>query len=403
MKTEGKHQMSFTQELRVPAIQVSQGPSRTLYSFAIDGKLIPSFATVSRIRRNGSVKGYQRPEVLAHIDEIRGYLESNSPMVPNAIVLALDPRVRFEPADGPSSDYSRTGTLIIPVDNGATDADKPGFVVDGQQRLAAIRDAAVPSFPICVTAFLTDSVREQTEQFILVNSTKPLPKGLIYELPSLSTRRATLPAHSWNGAAFRPFMLDCRNHREGSPLYKMISTPTTPQGLIKDNSVLRMLENSLTDGVLYRLRDPKSGQDDPEAMVSVLSAFWTAAREVFKDAWGLPPKRSRLMHGAGIVSLGFIMDAISGIDTAVTGLPTMEQFRRDLQPLKDVCRWTDGFWDFGPGQQRKWNEIQNTSKDIQLLANYLLVQYKALVWRTSSETTPEGSTNAKGRVDPTHV
>ena len=29
---------------------------------------------------------------------------------------------------------------------------------------------------------------------------------------------------------------------------------------------------------------------------------------------------------------------------------------------------------------RKWNEIQNTHKDIQLLANYLLVQYKARVW-----------------------
>jgi hypothetical protein len=29
---------------------------------------------------------------------------------------------------------------------------------------------------------------------------------------------------------------------------------------------------------------------------------------------------------------------------------------------------------------RKWNEIQNTHKDIQLLANYLLVQYKSRVW-----------------------
>jgi hypothetical protein len=100
------------------------------------------------------------------------------------------------------------------------------------------------------------------------------------------------------------------------------------------------------------------------------------------------------MHGAGIVSLGFIMDAISDRYRR-DGLPTLEQFLRDLQPLKDVCRWTDGFWDFGPGQQRKWNEIQNTSKDIQLLANYLLVQYKALVWRTSP-STPGGS-NAKGK------
>jgi len=379
--------MSFVRELRVPAIEVSQGQDRTLYSFAIDGKLIPSFAAVSRIHRNGSVKGYQRPEVLAHIDEIRSYLESRSPMVPNAIVLALDPRVRFEPADGPSSAYSRTGTLIIPVDDAAADSDKPGFVVDGQQRLAAIRDAAVPSFPICVTAFLTASVREQTEQFILVNSTKPLPKGLIYEL--LPSTDATLPT-LLERRRFPALLLECLNHREGSPFHKLISTPTTPQGLIKDNSILRMLENSLTDGVLYRLRDPRSGKDDPEAMVSVLSAFWSAVREVFGAEWGLPPKKSRLMHGAGIVALGFIMDAISDRHRR-TGLPSQQQFERDLRPLKDVCRWTDGFWDFGPGQQRKWNEIQNTSKDIQLLANYLLVQYKALVWRNSPEPPKQTS------------
>jgi hypothetical protein len=91
------------------------------------------------------------------------------------------------------------------------------------------------------------------------------------------------------------------------------------------------------------------------------------------------------MHGAGVVALGFIMDAISD-RYRPKGLPSHTQFVRDLQPLKEVCRWTDGFWDFGPGQQRRWNEIQNTSKDIQLLTNYLVVQYKALVWRTSSET-----------------
>ena len=38
--------------------------------------------------------------------------------------------------------------------------------------------------------------------------------------------------------------------------------------------------------------------------------------------------------------------------------------------------------------QRKWNEIQNTHRDIQILANYLLVQYKAKVW---NKTAPGGS------------
>lgn len=372
-------------ELRIPALEVSQTPGRTLYSFAVDGKLIPGFATVSRIRRNGTaLEGYQRPEVLSHIAEIRAYLEGQSPMIPNALVIAFDSRVRFEPQPMPRGangcPYARPGTLIIPLDEALSDEDKPGFIVDGQQRLAAVRDATISCFPICVTAFVTNDVREQTEQFILVNSTKPLPKSLIYELlpgtdtmlPSLLQRRR-----------FPALLLERLNRDEGSPLQNMIQTPTTPEGTIKDNSMLRMLENSLSDGVLYRFRADEDEDADADAMLSVLTSFWGAVRDVFDDAWGLPPKRSRLMHGAGVVSMGFVMDAIAERHRAA-GFPTTEAFGEDLAPLKDVCRWTDGYWDFGPGCQRKWNEIQNTSKDIQLLSNYLLVQYKSIVWSRGS-------------------
>jgi DGQHR domain-containing protein len=66
-------------------------------------------------------------------------------------------------------------------------APKPGFIVDGQQRSAAVRDAEVESVPLCVVAFVAASEEEQREQFVLVNSAKPLPKALIYELlPSMS-------------------------------------------------------------------------------------------------------------------------------------------------------------------------------------------------------------------------
>jgi DGQHR domain-containing protein len=284
--------------------------------------------------------------------------------------------VRFEPSKGPSSDHSRAGVLVIPMP--AQGETLPGFIVDGQQRIAAIRDAAVDSFPICVTAFVTDDLREQTEQFILVNSTKPLPKGLIYELlpnteaalPTLLARRK-LPA----------YLVARLNHDKSSPLHALIQTPTNPGGTMKDNSMLRMIENSINDGLLYRLRTGY-GEAEPEPLLGALFSFWGAVKEVFADSWGLPPKRSRLMHGAGVVSLGFVMDAIAERYRS-QDFPTLKQFKQDLRPLKGVCRWTDGYWDFGPGQQRKWSDVQNTSKDVQLLSNYLLLQYKALVWGKS--------------------
>jgi hypothetical protein len=210
----------------------------------------------------------------------------------------------------------------------------------------------------------------------LVNSTKPLPKGLIYEL--LPGTRAQLPS-LLHRRRFPARLLELLNERQESPLRGMIQMPTNPTGVVKDNSILRMLESSLSDGALYRFRRASEGEPDVSSMMNVLVAYWSAVREVFRSAWGLPPKKSRLMHGAGIISMGFLMDAICDRHRHQR-CPPSEVFSRDLQHLADACRWTDGFWNFGPNAQRKWNELQNTSKDIELLTNHLLGTYKALVW-----------------------
>jgi DGQHR domain-containing protein len=359
--------------LRLRALKVRQGPSRTLYSFAVDGKQLPRFATVSRIRRDptASVQGYQRPEVLAHIAAIRRYVESADPMIPNAIVIAFDKRVTFEPADT-ADDYAQHGTLVIPLDSDCRDEDKPGLVVDGQQRCAAIREAHVPSFPICVTAFITDSDAEQRSQFILVNSTKPLPKGLIHEL--LPSTVGSLPA-ALQLRRFPATMLERLNYDPDSPLRHLIQTPTTPQGVIKDNSVLRMLENSLSDGALYQHRSGSQGDDDIDVMLALLKDFWTAVQKTFPKAWAQPPRRSRLTHGVGIASMGFLMDAITD-RYAQLRTPAAEDFESDLGQIADLCQWTQGTWAFSPDHHRKWNDLQNTPRDIQLLTNYLLAEYR---------------------------
>lgn len=372
--------MQRINELRLPAIEVRQNPERTIYTFAVDGKLIPSFATVSRVRRTESnqIDGYQRPEVRSHITEIRNYIESESPMIPNSVVIAFDTRVRFEADinDADDATVTRVGKLIIPIEIGDAVEKKPGFIVDGQQRVAAIREAEVESFPISVNAFITNDVREQTEQFILVNSTKPLPKGLIYEL--LPGTESTLP-NGLQRRRFPAYLLEILNHEDDSPLKDLIQTPTTPSGFIRDNSILKMLENSLSDGVLYRFRYVEDGPGDVDSMTAILRNFWGAVSKVFPDAWAKPPRRSRLMHGAGIISMGFLMDAIADRLKKVR-IPTEEQFANDLYPLVDVCSWTSGYWDFGGEHKRKWNEIQNTSKDIQLLSSHLMGHYKRRVW-----------------------
>src|SRR3954466_11086954 len=105
------------EELRLPALEIRQG-DRHLYQFAVDGKRLHEISTVSRIRRDddGDIAGYQRPEVLRHVKAIRTYLESPRALMPNALVVAFDSRVRFEPAPGvPADGDSAVGTVVIPL------------------------------------------------------------------------------------------------------------------------------------------------------------------------------------------------------------------------------------------------------------------------------------------------
>lgn len=366
--------------LRLPALEVRQG-EHPLFCFAVDGKELDSFAAISRIRRDAKseVVGYQRPQVLTHIAAIRRYLESENAILPTALVVAFDDCVRFEPDGGRSrGGAARKGTLVIPVLDGAADEDKPGWIVDGQQRGAALRDARIDGFPVFVTAFIAASEAEQRSQFILVNSTKPLPKGLIHEL--LPTTTGTLPV-ALQVRRFPAKILDRLNHDEGSPFRHRIQTPTRPEGTIKDNSVLRMLENSLTNGALYQYRDGETGEGDIESMLLLVSNYWNAVSETFGSAWKLPPRQSRLVHGVGIVSMGYLMDA-AAVRWTKPGPPTKAFFEGEIQRIANLCHWTEGTWSFGGEVTRRWNDLQNTTKDIQLLVRYLSDQYAAAVTAT---------------------
>src|SRR5205823_1121328 len=201
-----------------------------------------------------------------------------------AIVVAFDSRVEFRPLNGKrTGEGPWHGHILIPKEP-PSDGIKPGWIVDGQQRSAALRDARLGAFAVFVTGFVTDNVAEQRKQFILVNSTKPLPKGLIYEL--LPGTDVQLSSHLQR-RRFPAYLLERLNYDSRSPLHLAIQTPTNPfldlgartrrgfqtpksqknedgknasgsegkakiQGFIKDNSILRMLENSLHDGALYR-------------------------------------------------------------------------------------------------------------------------------------------------------
>jgi DGQHR domain-containing protein len=349
--------------LALPALRIRQG-SQFVYAFGIDGRQITRIASISRAHRDdGLLKGYQRPEVVSHIRAIRRYIESAGAMLPNAIVIAFDSTVVFIP-DEEGTDFSIPGVLRIPL---ANDPDhRPGWLVDGQQRTAALRDASLDDFAAAAIAFIASEPEQQRSQFILVNNTKPLPKGLIHEmLPDT-------PGHLPPAYARRrlPATVMIRLHADAdSPFLNRIAMPTSSMGNIKDTSVLRMIETSLYDGAMYQYRDPDTGDGDVESMVRHLKCFWTCVADTWPEAWKLEPRKSRLTHGAGIRSLGHIMDDWTE-DTPVADLSPREISQR-LASMSQQTSWTSGQWESSTGT-RRWNSWQNTPSDIQELTRTLM-------------------------------
>ena len=181
------------------------------------------------------------------------------------------------------------------------------------------------------------------------------------------------------------------NYDGDSPLNGRIRTPTSAGGAIKDNSILKVLENSISDGALYPYRFADHGHADIDGMLRLLKNFWTAVSYVFDDAWKKPPRQSRLTHGLGILSLGFLMDAIAERFEGCE--PSVAEFEADLKLVAPACAWTSGSWKLGP-YRRKWNDVQNTPRDVQMIADHLLSVYRRALRHRDSDAIREAAATA---------
>jgi DGQHR domain-containing protein len=358
------------------ALRVAQTADFPLYTFSLTAAQILQIADISRVARDqtGELIGYQRPEVRRHIQEIVEYLNSDQVIFPNPIILALSSAVRFTQSRGKVCDgFATTGILEIPLP--APDAPKPGWIVDGQQRALALAQAKHQSFPVPVNAFVADSLDVQRDQFLRINNTRPLPRGLVTEL--LPTVKTPLPPRL--SLRKTPSALcDLLNRDADSPFQGLIRRASSPaahrkHAVVADTSIVNMLQESLTSpaGCLFPYRNITSGETDFDGLWTALLLYWTAVRDTFPDAWGKPPARTRLMHGAGIRAMGRLMDRILAAVNPRRA-DAAEQVRADLARLAPHCRWTHGTWE---GLGLRWDEVQNVPKHINELSSLLVRLY----------------------------
>jgi DGQHR domain-containing protein len=371
-----------TTPLVVRALRTKQGAGADVYSFFIKGADLTRIADISRLERdeNDALRGFQRKEIRDHVRNIVQYLDHVDVLFPNAIILALSSDVRFTASRGPKppglADIASSGTLRIPI---RPEGERVAWIVDGQQRSLALAESKNKSFPVPVVAFVSDDLGVQREQFILVNKAKPLPNRLINELLP-ETSGVFLPK-DLTGRKIPSELCGLLNRDPTSPFHQLIRRPSDPkakQAVITDTAVIRMIRNSLNSplGALAPFKQGHVGSPDVKGMYGVLLDFWSCVADVFQTAWGLSPSQSRLSHSAGIEAMGVLMDKILARRDGAGDI--REAIRRDLKLMAPFCRWTGGQWE---DVNVAWNAIENTPRDIRLLAETLVRLYVAKVAR----------------------
>lgn len=351
------------------AVRAEQAGGHEVLSFAAAPNEILAFADIDRVSRegDGALRGFQRHQIASHIKEIRDYLGRDDALLPNPIVVAFI-----------------EGVSVTPMGNGFAQVtirvgdSKPGYVVDGQQRLTALSGLSKPGFQVFVSALLCRDYNELRQQFVLINNTRPLPKALIYEL--LPTVEG-LPER-FTSRTFAAKIVALLNYDEGSALHGMIYQHTNPRGVIRDTALQKVIMNSASDGAI---REFVQESEYVERSLALVNEFFWAVRTVFRAEWdGMTPKTSRLVHGAGIVALGYVMELLYSRTLA----RTRDQFISGLKLLQGRTAWSNGRWHFSDTDDRPWNAIQNTPTDINLLANYLVREVKRAIRTASSQVEP---------------
>jgi DGQHR domain-containing protein len=322
--------------------------------FSLTGAEILEVADISRLSRgdDGKLLGYQRPEVKKHVQDIVDYLDQEGGLFPNSIILALSSKIKFRGARGPrvGDGLAEAGELEVFLPNPGE--PRPAWIVDGQQRALAISKSKRKGMSFPVNAFIADEIELQRDQFLRVNNTKPLPRGLIAEL--LPQVASVLPA-AMEAKKMPSALCDLLNSEETSPFKGLIirssmTAAARKKAVVADTSIIQMLQESLTtpSGCLFPYRNIATGQSDTDVIWANVLTFWKAVHNVFPDAWGKAPTKSRLMGGAGIRAMGRVMDRV---------MPSVDV--RDRKAVQHV----------------DWKEIQNVHRHIRLLSNFLVRTY----------------------------
>ena len=219
-----------------------------------------------------------------------------------------------------------------------------------------------------------DDIEIQRDQFLRVNNTRPLPRGLITELlPEVST---PLPANL-EAKKIPSAICELLNSNEHSPFYNDPARLTFERQQ-EERDYIRHVDHCDSSGSISHLLDVffRIGTSQlvrQTSMVSGRSSWRTGPRlkPRFRRRGG--NRLARVAYARCRASLNGKADGSRNVILDPRSPHVLGHVKHELQVIAPVCRWTSGRWaELGDLQ---WNEIQNVPRHIRMLSSFLIRAY----------------------------
>ncbi len=251
-------------KIKISAFKIIQN-SISMLVFIAPVKMIYENFDVSR-RIEDKVLGYQRSFSNSRIKNIKNYISQGQGIIPNSILVNLDPD-KYE--------YLEDNHQLI-LDN----TESLGLIIDGQHRVKGSYEAD-PDFKLMVVATLGLSVKEQAKLFVTINQTqKGVPASLYLDLMNLIEGDIDNFDLEGISAERRATEIAIRlNEADESPLFQLIRrTGDAGFGISLSEFV-----NQIKDYV-----EPKTGKLDNygfEQQYKIFEIYFRAIKAVFLEQW----------------------------------------------------------------------------------------------------------------------
>lgn len=385
--------------LKIFGVASNLGESGKRIQFTLDGRLIRNFAAVDRLDAVAGT-GNQREEIYKHVSEISKGMRAGV-QVPNSVILVFAEEVfAWNPPDGETipeswvvcrqlADWSVVHNpldsskivqevcpieLDIPFRNASFDEEKTAYLVDGQQRTAALALLDVdeiPAFYLTANAIVGDQ-EEAKSTFRIANSTVRITTEFSRALlGTLDDAPGYVRDEKRVAQAVKALAIDDVN----SPFIGLVKHP----GI--ETKGMPIAYNTLFSAVLAFNQSGIDFGAEAEHLAATVAKAYSLVAKTWPEAWGKSPKESKLSHGAGLRAIGKVLVDLLRVQTAIHGddlnsAPVWDGIEASLRRLRTKVLWTlESSMAGNATQQRNYKtELlpkQNTNQDIQALTTFL--------------------------------